>query len=373
MSVSGKILVLVTSYPGDGTGEAHRFVHVRNLHYVKRGFNLVVLDFSATQSFEYEGIRVIPPKAYSGTDEGYDLLITHQANIRHHYRFLKRHGRDFPAFVFFFHGHEVLRFKTTYPKPYSYIAKTPLKTATRDFYDTFKLFVWRNYIPKVLRKSTLVFVSEWMLDEFLKSTRITLDCISDKCRIAYNCVGELFQDGEYDWARPKAYDCVTIRNDLDGSKYCIDIVNRLAWANPSLRFLVVGRGSFFDHYEKAPNLNWMDCTLSHSEIIKVLQDSRCALMPTRCDSQGLMACEMATFCMPVITSDISACHEALDAFPNVWFFDNDTTPDLQDILSSLETGMPYEKVDMFFSANTITREVEIFEDAIRAGGARGAK
>ena len=68
-------------------------------------------------------------------------------------------------------------------------------------------------------------------------------------------------------------------------------------------------------------------------------------MPTRTDAQGLMMCEMATYGMPVITTDIPVCHEVLDSFENVSMFDiNDTNVQLEPILAQLESGEPYKKI-----------------------------
>ena len=110
---------------------------------------------------------------------------------------------------------------------------------------------------------------------------------------------------------------------MDGSKYGIDIVNRLAQNTPKARFLLIGKGQFFRYNIKAPNLEWENRTLSHEEIAEVLQKSKYALMPTRTDAQGVMTCEMAAFGIPVITSDIPVCHEVFDGFTNTYYIDND--------------------------------------------------
>lgn len=357
-----KILVLVTYYPGDGSGESHRFVHVRNLFYQQQGLDLKVLCFEAKHSYEIEGIKVITYNDYIDSKENYDVLISHQANIREHYRFLKRYGNRFPHFILFFHGHEVLRFKTVYPKPYEFVAKSSFKIELRDLYDRVKLKIWHSFIPQIIHKTTIVFVSRWMLDEFLKATNLQLNDLKGNYSITYNCVGELFQNLSYDYMTEKKYDFVTIRNNLDGSKYCIDLVTELARNNPDYSFLVVGKGKFFSYINKPNNLIWQNRTLNHTEIIDILNTSRCALMPTRTDSQGLMMCEMATFCMPVITSELPVCHEALDAYPNVEFIRNDQTDiRLKPILEKLENGLPYVKNDRYFNSNTSAHEIEIIK------------
>ena len=355
-----KVLVLTTFYPGDGSGEAHRFVHVRNLYYKKVGVDLKVLCFEAKKSYEYEGIQVITIKDYLKNADKYDILISHQANIRQHYIFLRKYGSRFDRYILFFHGHEVLRFKTTYPEPYNYVGKTYIKRELRDVYDKFKLSIWHNFIPKIIDKSMLVFVSNWMLEEFLASTKLSIEDLKGNYRITYNCVGDAFQKNTYDYRSEKTYDFITIRNNLDGSKYCIDIVNELAKRNTKSKFLIIGKGSFYKYYEKPQNVEWRDCTLNHDQIINALNEARCALMPTRTDAQGLMMCEMATFGMPVITSELPVCHEALDSFENVRLISNDTyNIDLEAALKEMESKEPFEKNSKYYNSNTSQNEVDM--------------
>ncbi|MBE5878733.1 MAG: glycosyltransferase family 4 protein [Lachnospiraceae bacterium] len=361
MSLAIKALVLATFYPSENGKEAHRFVHVRNLYYQEQGIDVTVLCFGTKEDYVYENIRVISLKTYKRQKEEYDLLISHQANIRNHYLFLKKYSKRFPHIVFFFHGHEVLRFSKTYPKPYDYVTNSSLKVMARDVYDCFKLFIWKKYIPRLIDKSKLVFVSKWMLEEFLKATKLQFSDIDGHYEITYNGVGKAFQENEYNSKIDKQYDFVTIRSNLDGSKYCIDVVNELARNNSQYKFLVVGKGEFFSHNVKADNITWCDKTMNHDEIIKTLQTARCALMPTRTDAQGLMMCEMATFGMPVITSDLPVCHEALDGFANVAMISNEVfNCDLGEICEKLESGMPYVKDERYFSENTSAHEVCIF-------------
>lgn len=357
-----RVLVLATDYPGLNRKEAHRFVHVRNLFYKTKGIDVTVLNFAAKADYQYEGIKVIGLQTYKTTGRQYDVLLSHQPNIRQHYLFLRRYGDRFPRLMLFFHGQEVLRFSKAYPKPYSYVSRSKVKTFLQDGYDLFKLSVWRRYIPKIIDKTTLIFVSQWMFDEFQKSVRLAPDALKGHYHIIYNGVGELFEKRTYDAARQKAFDFVMIRGNLDGSKYGVDIVNEWAKHNPEAKFLVVGKGRYFDHNDKPANLCWENRTLNHQEIIDVLDTARCALMPTRQDSQGLMTCEMATYGMPVITSDIPACHEVLDAFPNVCMIGNDAVDvKLLPICESLEKGLPYQKNDLFFKSNTCAHEVEIIK------------
>lgn len=114
----------------------------------------------------------------------------------------------------------------------------------QDLYDTFKLFIWRKYLPKVKDKSYFIFVSKWMKDEFLKWTKIDESMLLGRSSITYNSIGIDFEKNQYDENQEKEFDFCTIRGNLDGSKYSIDIVNRLALNTPNKKFVVVGKGDF---------------------------------------------------------------------------------------------------------------------------------
>ena len=357
------ILVVVENYPNNNGGVTLMYVHTRNLYYKNNGINVTVLNFSAEQSYEKDGISVITLADYEKSEKTYELLVLHATNVRHHYRFLKRYGDRFPRFLFFYHGHEVLRINKVYSKPYPYVSRSRIKEFLQDCYDTFKLRIWRKYLPKVAYKSHFVFVSKWMYDEFLKHTKIPEKVLHGKTSITYNCVGETFEKETYDENAEKEYDFVTVRGNLDGSKYSVDIVNRLAFNTPNAKFLLVGKGEFFNHYEKAPNIEWRNQTMGHKEIIEILQKSRFALMPTRTDAQGLMMCEMSAFGIPVITSDIPVCHEVYDGFDNAYFIDNnDEKLTLDEYISRPSVCV---KDVRFFMNYTISKELEIIEKAVK--------
>ena len=158
------------------------------------------------------------------------------------------------------------------------------------------------------------------------------------------------------------YDFIIIRGNLDGSKYGVDIATELARNNPQYRFLLIGKGQFYQHYARPDNLEWINNVMSHDEIVQYMNQAKCALMPTRQDTQGLMTCEMATYGIPTITSDIPVCHEICDAFDNVKLIDNSNTAlDLTPLLDELQKGVPYPKNPQYFAENTIGKEIVLFE------------
>ena len=359
-------LVLVEEYP-DGRGNVSRmYVHTRNKYYREQGINVTVLCSRANSSYVLDGIPVITAEQHERERKKYDLLICHAPHLRKHYPFLVKHGKDFPRFVFFFHGAEVQKRLFYYSQSPSFKGFSREEMAL-NLFDDFKLLVWRHYFPRVISKSTLVFVSRWIRDEFLRWTKIKPDVIKDAHVIIHNGVERPFEETAYDWEAPKAYDFITVRGYLDGWKYGVDIVNELAKNNPDMKFLIIGKGQFFNHNEKAPNIEWTDRTMRHEEIVQWLQKARCALMPTREDTQGLMSCEMASTGMPLITSDIPVCHEVFEGFDNVALIDNENTRlDLNGICRALEKKEPFAENDKYYAVNTIAREVELIKRVCRS-------
>ena len=84
-------------------------------------------------------------------------------------------------------------------------------------------------------------------------------------------------------------------------------------------------------------------------------------MPTRYDAQGLMACELAGFGMPLITSDIPVCPEIFSGMENVAFISNtDFNADLSGIINQLES-VSCQRDERFFGKNTVMKEVELIK------------
>lgn len=359
------VLVAVANYPSPNKKLVLAYVHTRNKYYIEHGIDVTVLSFRAKECYTIDGIKVITLKEYKAKMPKFRILICHAPNIREHWLFLKKYGSLFERFIFFFHGHEVLMNNHIYPASYFYVKRHIFKMIFGDIYDYIKLKIWNSYYPSVVQKSWLVFVSKWMMEEFEKWTKIPYAVFSDRHTITYNCIGKPFEKAVYDFSSKKEYDFITIRHNLDNSKYGIDIVNELAESNPKYKFLIIGKGEFFSHFNKAKNITWIDANLKHEEIVKYLQKARCALMPTRADAQGLMMCEMASIGMPVITSNISVCYESLGDFDNVAMIDNDhTTMDLSSMLEELEARMPYKKNNKYYNENTSLYEVNIIKKMI---------
>lgn len=156
---------------------------------------------------------------------------------------------------------------------------------------------------------------------------------------------------------------------MDEAKYGIDIVVDLAETYPQYRFLIIGKGRFFDYRQKPNNITWLGMLLSHEEILYCLDHAKCALMPTRQDTQGVMTCEFATYGIPIITSNIEVCREMCGGLDRVSLIDNDVKKvNLEKVYTNLLAKMKdgkekWKKPDKFYYGNTVKLE----EDLIRKG------
>ena len=360
-----KMLVLAAAYPVPDKPIALMYIHTRNLYYQSKGFEVTVLNFSVSKSYEWDGLEVLSLNDYKKGNEEYDLLLVHAPNIRNHYIFLKKYAKRFSDIVFFFHGHEVLYINKVYSKPYSYVKSNKIKNCMQNIYDNIKLKLWHNYFPQIANKSSFIFVSNWMLNEFKKWVKLTEEDLQGNIAITYNGIGKTFEESKYSGACEKKYDFITVRGNLDGSKYGVDIVCKIAAAYPGYKFLLIGKGHYFEHNERPQNVDWKSEHCNHKQIIEYLNQSRCALMPTRTDAQGVMACEMATFGIPLITSDITVCHEVFEGFANVAYISNENPVD--EFVHKYAECCRYQDIERnrkYYSEETMSKEVKLFQEIL---------
>lgn len=359
-----KALVLSKGYPKpDGTHE-RMFVHVRNLYYKKNGIDVEVINFDTKEDYEIDGIKVLSLNSYKNSTKNYDVLISHASNLRNQYLFLKKYDKKFPKMIFFFHGHEVLYLRKSYPKPYNYVKNGFFrKSFLQDIYDFIKIKVWRNYFKKNANKSSFIFVSNWILNQFKKNLKLDEKDLNNNVYIVNNSIGSAFENHSWNQESEKKYDFITIRSHFDGSTYCVDLLRDLANNNSDLKFLLIGKGKFFEYNTKPSNLEIINKTIDHTEMFKYLDESKCGLLLTRNDTQGVMTCEMLTYGIPVITSDIEVCHEFFEDKDNVALIDNNNMNiDIKSIRDSLIKKVPFKKETSFFGENTISKEVDIIKN-----------
>lgn len=356
-----KILVLVKDYPtADQVGAM--FVHTRCKQYVQQGVNVCVVSASNEENYVYDGIPVYTSNYYTENlrSEHFDLLVSHAPHVDFDVPFLERFSSDFDHIVFVFHGQEVLFKRFVYSAPYPYMRKKFLNTLREDYYDICKLRKIRSFFRNIKVKSEFVFVSNWMHDEFVRWIGYEPKKEA-KSHVIYNCIGKEFETNSYDCNTVKQYDFIAIRSNFDGSKYCVDIICELALLYPQYTFLLIGRGNYFKHNIKPKNVTVEYALLNHEQVIDKCNSATCALMFTRTDAQGVMACEIATFGMPVITSDIKVMREVFEGFENVILLPNNAKKiDLETVYSEIKQHTNPSKNEKYFEKNTSLKELELF-------------
>lgn len=334
------ILVLAQSYPSPENIYNLAFVHSRNLEYQKKNVKVTVLNFSAKSNYIYEGINVVSPDSILEFSQ-YDSVVSHAPNIRNHILFLFKNLTKIRKIVFIFHGHEVLEVGKYYPKPYKW-EKSTENSFFRWFYDKIKLKI----LNKILHsdKVSIIYVSEWMRSEANKCLKASY---SSKEIIVHNPINYSFYERKYKYKESENYsDFITIR-PLNGSKYAVDLVVALAKANPSLSFDIYGRGDYFLHNDLPKNVRHIDKFIPQNSIPDLLDNYKAVVMPTRLDAQGVMMCEMASYGIPTIVSDLPVCHEMLDGFSNVYFIKNDDFFNKKINILDLIPLSQFEQVDRF--------------------------
>lgn len=352
------VLVLVADYPNNCGNKSLMYVHVRNKYYQKNGINVTVLNFKTKEQYSFEGVSVISFNEYKKRIKYFEgnILICHAPNLKNHYLFMKKYLDLFNHVIFFFHGHEVLDINKEYPKPYSFNRKNEcLRVVVQKLYDSFKLFIWHNYFKKIENKSDLVFVSNTLFSKFKKYCHLK---DIKNWHIINNAVGECFELNNY---RPvkEQYDYITIRSNLDSPTYCVDILCKVCEKLPNSKFLLIGKGKYFKYNEKPSNLKLVDTLLLHEELMDYINSSKKALMLTRNDTQGVMSCELCTYGIPLITSNIPVCKEIFANFNNVILIDNN---DLDvDKIENFE-NLSSTKNETYFSKNTMVKEVELIRN-----------
>ncbi|PIQ25172.1 hypothetical protein COW36_22965 [bacterium (Candidatus Blackallbacteria) CG17_big_fil_post_rev_8_21_14_2_50_48_46] len=334
-----RILVLVQAYPSKAKPYNQAYVHARVLTYLRQGWHVDILSFACQESYLHEGVRVLPESALKSVSQVYDVWVSHAPNLRNHLRLILSCPQKWKKLVWVIHGHEVLIKQNYYPAPYPWLPQpSGLKRLSDRLYDEFK--VWflarclRHWIPR--NKIKLIFVSAWMKQAFLESVPLPAEMLKGVSVIIPNPAHPIFLNTEWSEPTPPQADFVTLR-PLDEPKYAVDQVYQLAKNYPELKFDLYGQGRFFEFHPPLPNLRWFNRYCTQEEIPGILAQYRAALMPTRLDAQGVMVCEMASWGMPVLTSDLPICREMLKDFPRVSFF---ATPDNCDLPGFLNRELP---------------------------------
>lgn len=356
-----KILILTECYPDYDVPYAMSYVHSRSLEYIKQNVDVNVLSFTAKEKYEFENVNVLSRFDLIEFDE-YDAIFSHAPNLKNHLKLLLSNISKIKLLVFFFHGHEVLKINEYYPEKYSWQRKhSTLKVFFQNSYDYLKLFLIKKFMQKFRKKIKVVYVSSWMKEAARSCLGFNDDTPYLKEYIINNPANFTFFENKYQFlSQDKFGDFITIR-PLDDRKYAVDLVVEMAKNNPGYMFHIYGKGDYFKYNKQPENIVVFDKFINQSEIPKLLNHYKCALMPTRLDAQGVMMCEIATYGMPLITSNLDVCKEMLSDFINVQLVCNDKFATLK---VNIDFDKQEEQLNRKFNAEYIVlKELEILNDA----------
>lgn len=355
------ILVLQEVYPSRESPYSQVWSHTRNKAYIAQGASVKVCCSSEAKPRTYEGIDIFPIHSFKEHAGWCDVILAHQPNLKLHYSVLRNNKNN--KVVYFFHGHEVMFINNDYPRPYFFSPDLRLtRRVFRLFYDRFKVFVLRRFFMRQgVELASFVFVSDWMRKIFERRVGLSVDLQRFRYSIIPNSVGDVFLQKSYKLSADIYADFISIRQ-WDWSKYAVDLVIEAAVKNKDKTFHIYGKGDLLSYVDVPANVKMVDSFLTHDQIPELLNHYRCALMPTRVDSQGVMACEIASYGMPLITSNISVAKEFLSSFPNVSFLGD------SDWYSTLKLPVPFSlDLENPFSAEFLCRrELDFFDRFLNA-------
>ncbi len=350
-----KLLVLCSDYPCKDNPYKVAWSHARNVHYLASGLSVHVCNFATLENYEIDGVQVLSKESITDIDDTYDIVVSHSPNLRWHIPLLWKVKKA--KVVLFFHGSESLYIYKDYPKPYYYNKPSIKEFMVRSVYDYIKMKALHYFINNKFQRVSLVFVSGWMKEMFEKNVH-PLN-VKHNVRVINNCLWTDFYSQTY--GDPKEYlaDFITLRR-FDESKYSIDKVVEFASSNPQYSFHVYGQGDYFKHNEPPKNMTVFYQHIHQKELTALLSRYRYALMPTRFDAQGVMACEISAYGMPLITTDVDIMQEMLAGFENVKFlpldYFNKKMDESELPVSSNGSAGKYR----FSYDNTVRKEIELF-------------
>lgn len=357
------IYILTQSYPSEVKKYQMAFIHPRVKAYQKNGFEVKIISFTAKEPYTYDGVKIYDIRSANLelADKKEIIIMAHSPNLRNHLPFINKWDAKIKNLFLFFHGHESLNLAKYYPKPFKFRKKERLSYYVHKLYDPIKIYYLSKFIRQRLHKGNteLIYVSKWFFNEVAKY--LSVEYLNNThVHIINNGLNEFVNEGEY---TPKDFygDFITLR-PIDTAKYAIDLVVKFALSHPEYTFHVYGKGEYFKYNPKPKNLKHIDKFFLPHEIPEILNHYRYALMPTYQDTQGVMMCEMVSYGIPTIVSDMEVCHEMLDEYPNVKFIPNN---DFDHVITDFPTPLNI-KVNRFAYEKTIGQEVSLLKKVMKS-------
>lgn len=357
MSSKKKVLILCQNYPSNKNPFSQPFIHSRLKAYLEH-YEVTVLSFAATENYVFDGIKVLSEKEYKTQMQGlsFDVVVSHAPNIRNHQRFLIQNFYVYTHLIFVFHGYEVIDIlKRVYSQPTVLPFKESLPLHYK-IYHKIKLPITRLFLEVIskFKPTQFIFVSQTLLDEVKDDLMTGSLFAGTNTHVINNPINPVFNQNHF--LPESKFDFVCIR-PFDDPKYGVDLFLKIAEKNPQFTFHLYGKGNLPEMKALPANVTIFKSFILPSDFPKLLKQYRAAILPTRWDSQGIMACEIAAFGMPLLTSDLPVCREFLSSYPNVTLIKNNIFTDV-DLQSTPMREFKPLKISYGFEA-TAKKEIDL--------------
>lgn len=328
---SAKYLVICNGgYPREGDPRC-MFAHKRVLQYIDAGLDVEAFGFiwdAPLTEYTYQGVNVVqggaPVLQKLLQSKNYEKLLIHFVDAGVIYAIQQAGKLDMPM-VIWCHGYEVSKWNRVYFN-YSQEEINSNKKSWNDA-DTAKANLLKQLF--LAEHIHFIFMSNWMKERIKR------------------CVGQLplhyeiipnFIDCDFYKMDPKdsksrtkilsikSHAAKTYANDLT-AKAILELSNKEFFSN--LEFELYGTGSLFEQNfgvlleQHFPNVKIRKIFLTADEMRTKFKENGILISPTRCDTQGVTACEAMSAGLAVISCNTAAIPEFINEdCGSLYEFDN---------------------------------------------------
>jgi len=319
-----KIVVLTGRYPSKNSPYSHMFVHTRNMEYIAKGHEVIVLVPSKDSSeYMIDGIKVISSNVFElvryldDADRVMIHLLLHRVDKNTDAGFLYDIilKERIPT-LFFIHGVESQTIWNSRREDIKWLnPRTIARWLYRDCYLIKKMIKTLRQFNESGFPCKFVTPSRWMLEESIRHTGIDL---TNKSLVIPNGIDTEHFLFESHWKN--RHKLLSIRPLFYRGKYAVDLLIEAASKQSDLFDMsLYGRGDdekligeIAQKTIKSLNFNLKPEFINQKDIPGIHSQHGIYLAVTRMDAQGVSMCEAMASGMPTISFDTCAIPEFIE-------------------------------------------------------------